>query len=113
MPKSNKTGRLCEDMKREVIAIVSQMKDPRLDGLVTITRVDVTPDLAVAKIYVSRMGENGTKQAVDALKHAAGHVRSEIAKRMHIRKAPEMMFIADDGAQYAAHINEIIESLKK
>lgn len=113
MPKSNKIGRLCEDMKREVIAIVNQMKDPRLDGLVTITRVEVTADLGVAKIYVSRMGENGSKQAIEALKHAAGHVRSEIAKRMHIRKAPEMMFIADDGAEYAAHINEIIQSLKQ
>ena len=48
-----------------------------------------------------------------ALNRAAGHVRSEIAKRMHIRKAPEFRFVADDGAKYAAHINELIAGLER
>ena len=50
-------GRLAQDMKREVIAIISRLKDPRLEGgLLTVTRLDVTPDLDVAKVYVSVMG---------------------------------------------------------
>ena len=48
---------------------------------------------------------------MQALNHAAGHVRSEIAARMHIRKTPEFRFIADDGARYAAHINDVIARL--
>ena len=50
-------GRLAQDMKREVIAIIGRLKDPRLEGgLLTVTRLDVTPDLDVAKVYVSVMG---------------------------------------------------------
>ena len=101
-------GRLAQDMKREVIAIIGRLKDPRLEGgLLTVTRLDVTPDLDVAKVYVSVMGrEDGPKPAIEALNRAAGHVRTEVSKKMHIRKAPRFIFVEDDGAAYAAHINE-------
>lgn len=115
MAQSNKTARLGEDMKREVISIIQGMKDPRIQGFLTVTRLDVTADLDQAKVFISKLdsGDGGTKEAVAALQRASGHVRSEIAKRMHIRKAPEFVFFADDGAQYAAHINELLDGLKK
>ena len=71
-------GRLAQDMKREVIAIIGRLKDPRLEGgLLTVTRLDVTPDLDVAKVYVSVMGRaDGPKPAIEALNRAAGHVRT-------------------------------------
>ena len=80
-------GRLAQDMKREVIAIIGRLKDPRLEGgLLTVTRLDVTPDLDVAKVYVSVMGrEDGPK--------------------------PAIIFVEDDGAAYAAHINELLRTL--
>ena len=82
-------GRLAQDMKRELIAIIGRLKDPRLEGgLLTVTRLDVTPDLDVAKVYVS-----------------------EVSKKMHIRKAPRFIFVEDDGAAYAAHINELLRTL--
>ena len=103
-------GRLAQDMKREVIAIIGRLKDPRLEGgLLTVTRLDVTPDLDVAKVYVSVMGRaDGPKPAIEALNRAAGHVRTEVSKKMHIRKAPRFLFVEDDGAAYAAHINELL-----
>ena len=89
-------GRLSQDMKRELIAIIGKLKDPRLEGgLLTVTRLDVTPDLDVAKVYVSVMG----------------HVRTEVSRKMHIRKAPRFIFIEDDGAAYAAHINALLKEL--
>ena len=97
MPQSKNMARLSEDMKRELIAIIGGMKDPRVQGFLTVMRVEVAPDLSTAKVHVSKMG----------------HVRSEIAKRMHIRKAPEFRFVADDGAKYAAHINELIAGLER
>lgn len=105
-------GRLAEDMKREVIAVISTMKDPRLQGFLTVMRVEVTPDLDVAKVHVSMMGrEGGTAEAVKALNKGAGYVRTEISKRMHIRKSPRFVFVADDGAAYAAHINQLLAGL--
>ena len=78
-------GRLAQDMKREVIAIIGRLKDPRLEGgLLTVTRLDVTPDLDVAKVYVSVMGRaDGPKPAIEALNRAAGHVRTEVSKTRH------------------------------
>ena len=114
MPQSKNMARLSEDMKRELIAIIGGMKDPRVQGCLTGMRGEGAPDLATAKVHVSKMGdENATAEAVGALNRAAGHVRSEIAKRMHIRKAPEFRFVADDGAKYAAHINELIAGLER
>ena len=106
-------GRLAQDMKREIIAIIGRLKDPRLEGgLITVTRLEVTPDLDNAKVYVSVLGrEGGPAEVIEALNRAAGHVRTEVSKKMHIRKAPKFTFIEDDGAAYAAHINEILREL--
>lgn len=106
-------GRLAQDMKREVIAVISRLKDPRLEGgLLTVTRLEVTPDLDVAKVYVSVMGRpDGPAPAIAALNRAAGHVRTEISRKMHIRKAPRFLFIEDDGAAYAAHIDALLKEL--
>ena len=98
-------GRLAQDMKREVIAIIGRLKDPRLEG-------GLLTDLDVAKVYVSVMGRaDGPKPAIEALNRAAGHVRTEVSKKMHIRKAPRFIFVEDDGAAYAAHINELLREL--
>ena len=115
MPNPKNQGRLAQDMKRELIGIVGQMKDPRLaGGLLTITRLEVTQDLDQARVFVSVLGdEEAAKQAVTALNRAAGHVRTEISRRMHIRKAPRYVFVEDDGAAYAAHINEVLRGLDK
>ena len=113
MPTKNQ-GRMAQDMKRELIAIIGGMKDPRITGgLLTVTRLDVTPDLDVAKVYISVMGrEGGCAPVVKALNKASGHTRTEISRRMHIRKAPRYIFVEDDGAAYAAHISEVLRGLE-
>ena len=116
MPKkavSKTKARLNEDIKRELIDIIGGMKDPALQGgLLTVTRAEAAPDLSTCKVYVSVLGgEAGTAGAVAALERAKGHVRSEIAARMHIRRAPEMLFVADGSAEYADHINHLLKDL--
>ena len=112
MPTKNH-GRMAQDMKREIIAIIGEMKDPRVNGgLLTVTRLDVTPDLDQAKVHISVMcREGGPAPVVKALNKASGHVRTEVSRRMHIRKAPRFVFVTDEGAAYAAHINELLEKL--
>ena len=113
MPTKNQ-GRMAQDMKRELIAIIGGMKDPRITGgLLTVTRLDVTPDLDVAKVYISVMGrEGGCAPVVKALNKASGHIRTEISRRMHIRKAPRYIFVEDDGAAYAAHISAALRGVE-
>ena len=83
MPQSKNIARLSEDMKRELIAIIGQMKDPRLKtGLLTVMRIELAPDLSFAKVFVSVLGTqpDAPQQAVAALNRAAGHVRSEVER---------------------------------
>lgn len=112
MPNVNHS-RMAQDMKRELIAVIGGMKDPRVaGGLLTVTRLEVTPDLDCAKVYISVMGrEGGPEPVVKALNKASGHVRTEISRRMHIRKAPRFVFLADGGAAYAAHIHALLQDL--
>ena len=103
-------GRLAQDMKRELIAIIGRLKDPRLEGgLLTVTRLDVTPDLDVAKVYVSVMGrEDGPKPAIEALNRAA-NIATSRQKMRH--KGARFIFVETAGAAYAAHINELLRTL--
>ena len=112
MPTKNH-ARMAQDMKRELIAVIDGMKDPRITGgLLTVTRLDVTPDLDLARVYISVLGrEGGAAPVVKALNASAGYVRTEISRRMHIRKAPRYQFLVDDGAAYAAHINKVLRDL--
>ena len=91
------------------------MKDPRVSGgLLTVTRLDVTPDLDVAKVYISVMGrEGGADPVVKALNKASGHIRTEVSRRMHIRKAPRFVFTKDDSAAYAVHIDQLLQDIEK
>ena len=109
---NNNIGRLAADMKREIIDIIGHLKDPRIKGFLTVMRIDVTADLDNAKVHISVLGSDADADgAIDALNHASGHVRSEIAKRMHIRKSPSFKFVRDDSAAYAAKINKMLEEL--
>ena len=107
-----KNNRTAEDLKREIAAIVRELKDPRVrETLITVMRVETAADLSYAKVYVSSMqGLEGAKTAVEGLKSASGFIRRELSARLHIRKSPELKFIADDSVRESI---EMFEKLKK
>jgi ribosome-binding factor A len=101
-------------IKIEVSEIIQrEMKDPRL-GFVTITDVEITPDLRHARVFFSVLGDE--KQHADslkALKSAAGFVRSELGKRIRMRVTPEIEFRVDESIEHGVHIFELLEKIKK
>ncbi|MBR0348955.1 MAG: 30S ribosome-binding factor RbfA [Acutalibacteraceae bacterium] len=106
--------RVSEDIKREIIAIVRELKDPRvLDKMLTVVRVEVSSDASYAKVYISALeGLDTAKEAVKGLKSATGYVRREVGKRLHLRKTPELVFIADDSIEHGMNIVKIMDDLK-
>ena len=106
--------RVSEDIKREIIAIVRELKDPRvLDKMLTVVRVEVSSDASYAKVYISALeGLDTAKEAVKGLKSAPGYVRREVGKRLHLRKTPELVFIADDSIEHGMNIVKIMDDLK-
>ena len=107
-----RTGRVSEDIKREIVALIRELKDPRVrDKILTVVRVEVSSDLSYAKVYVSSMnGINDAKEAVKGLTSATGLIRREVGNKLHLRKTPELKFIADDSVEHGMEIFKKIES---
>ncbi len=107
-----RTGRVSEDIKREIVALIRELKDPRVrDKILTVVRVEVSSDLSYAKIYVSSMnGIDDAKEAVKGLTSATGLIRREVGNKLHLRKTPELKFIADDSVEHGMEIFKKIES---
>lgn len=91
--------------------LLREVKDPRVK-LASITEVDVTSDLRRALIKVSVLGEEEQRmETVEALRHARGFLRTELAHRLRLRVTPELVFELDRGAEHSQRISEILESL--
>jgi ribosome-binding factor A len=109
-----KTDRVSEDIKREIAAMIRELKDPRIQGMLTVVNVEVSSDASFAKVYVSAMeGIETAKTAVKGLTSATGYIRREIGKRLHLRKTPELKFIADDSIEKGMNITRLINSVVK
>lgn len=102
--------RLAEEIREEVARIIaSELKDPRL-GFVTITRVEVTHDLGLARVLVGVLGDERDRQrSMDALRGAAGFVRREIGRRMRIRVVPEIEFRYDKGIEATDRVARLLQ----
>lgn len=112
MANYNRTDRISEEVKRELSAVVRELKDPRIPMMTTVVTVRVTKDLKFAKAYISVLGSEDEKNgALAALKSASGFIRREIGHRLNLRNTPEFTFVADDSIEYGAHINEILREL--
>lgn len=106
--------RVSEDIKREIIAVIRELKDPRvMDKMLTVVRVEVSSDASYAKVYISAMeGLETAKEAVKGLKSATGYIRREVGKRLHMRKTPELNFVADDSIEHGMNIVKMMDDLR-
>ena len=89
-----------------------QVKDPRLGNFVAVTEVSTSPDLKYARIFVSCICSEGEKQeTLSALAAAAGFFRNELARRLRLRRIPELSFQWDDSIERGAYLLELIDKL--
>lgn len=105
-------GRLSEDIKRELSALIRNLKDPRISKMTSILRCEISPDGSHCKVNVSALeGEDATRETVKGLTSASGYLRREIGGKLHLRKCPELHFIPDFSIAYSAHINELLHKV--
>ena len=89
-----------------------QVKDPRLGSFVTVTEVSTSPDLRHAKIFVSRIGSEEEKQeTLNGLAAASGFLRNELAKRLELRRIPELKFHWDDSIERGVYLISLINKV--
>lgn len=106
--------RVGEQMKKELTEIISRkLKDPRI-GFVTVTDVEVTGDLQIAKVYITVLGDEDQKQdTLRGLEKAKGFIRSEMGQRLRLRKTPEILFEFDSAFEYGNKIDSLLRDLNQ
>ena len=94
--------------------VAGELKDPRIAGLVTVTEVRVSPDLKLARIFVSVLGsEEEHASTLKGLTAAAGFIRRELGSRLRMRRSPELLFVLDRSEEYSQRIDELLRETKK
>ncbi|MDD6279506.1 MAG: 30S ribosome-binding factor RbfA [Oscillospiraceae bacterium] len=107
-----KNSRTAEDIKREMTAILRELKDPRIDPMLTVVRTELSGDMSYCKIYVSSFGGiEKSRESVKGLTSGSGFIKRELFHRLKLRKCPELKFIADDSIEHSAEINRKLKEL--
>ena len=110
---SNRIGRINEEIQKAVASLIRELKDPRVqDTMISVTRVEATPDLRYAKIYVSFLQEEKAKDALKGLRSAGGYLRRELGRALQLRYTPELVWEQDDSITYGAKMLKLINSLE-
>ena len=111
-----RSDRTAEDIKREITALVRELKDPRVTSvMLTVVRVEVAHDLSFAKVFISSLG--GIEEAKEACKalngNAKGYIRKEVGLRLSLRKTPDLRFIPDDSIEKGIEMFRALNSQKR
>lgn len=109
-----RVGRVQEQIKKELFQILqTEWKDPRT-GFITITAVEVTGDLSIARVFVSVLGDDKQKEdTLAALSRGKGFIRSELGKRIRLRVVPEIEFKIDQSIDYGARIEKLLHEINE
>ena len=108
--------RVRKAMIREVSSIIAtELQDPRLEGrIVSVTDVEMTSDLRYAKIFVSVLGDESSKESVmEALLEKTPQVRSQVGRRIRLRYTPEVHFFMDDSLERGDRVSELLKQIAR
>ena len=112
MPQGSRPDRVADQVRAEVAALLGrELQDPGL-GFVTVTRVHVTPDLQIARIYYTTMGDDrARRRTAEALRRALPFVRRSIGSRLRLRRVPEIQFVFDESIEHHERVERLIQEI--
>jgi ribosome-binding factor A len=104
-----RSDRVAEQVRRDLADLIrSELKDPRV-GMISLTAVELTPDYAHAKIYFSTLDGDHLEAIERGLKRAAGFLRRELGRRIHIHTLPELHFVYDRSIEHGISLSRLID----
>jgi ribosome-binding factor A len=113
MAQHPRTQRVADRIQAELADILQRrMKDPR-HGFLTLTGVEMSPDLRVARVFVSSLGVDDLEASLTTLEHAKGFLRRELGRRLDLRHVPELVFRPDRSAANAQRVSELLARLQE
>jgi ribosome-binding factor A len=106
---TRRTNRVNANLRQQLSEVLaSEVKDPRIDGMVSIVDVDTTGDLRKAKVFISVYGSEDARKVVKALNSASGFVGLKLSKRLAMRTVPQIVFKLDKSIEHGADMSEKI-----
>ena len=114
-PTNHRHERVGEEIAHEINAMLAgELKDPRLEIMVVVSEVRVQPDMKHARVFVHVPGTSKEQSdAVKALEHASGYIRSEIIERLQVRRLPELHFALDLSQDHVQRVEQLLKEVKK
>lgn len=111
---SNRLGRVNEELKKEISQVINyELQNSKVTGIISVTKVKITPDLRYAKVYISTLNPKDVKKTLEGLKESAGFIRSRVANTINLRVTPELVFVYDDSEEQGNRIDQILRELKE
>lgn len=105
-------GRINEEIQKEISAQIRALKDPRVqNAMISVTAVDTTADLRYAKVYISVLQKERTREVLKGLKSAGGFLRRQVGAELQLRYTPELVFVEDESIDKGARMYELLNSL--
>jgi ribosome-binding factor A len=110
---SGRPQKLGDLIQRELSGLLArELRDPRV-GMLTITSVDVSPDLSHAKVFFTLLDKKSLDSTLQGLSRSAGFLRSQLAKRIKLYTTPQLRFVYDESVERGDHLSRLIDSTKK
>jgi ribosome-binding factor A len=115
MSKDNtRLNRINEELKKKISHVITfELKNSNITGLVSVTKVKITPDLRFARVYVSLLNSKSKTKTMAGLQSAAGYIRGQIAKKINLRITPDLQFELDESIEYGEKMDKIIADVLK
>lgn len=112
---NKRTKRIEKELQKEISLILStEIKDPRINSLVSVTAIDLTKDLEQAKVYISSLGDEEEKdEIIEGLKNASGFIKRELGIRLKLRNIPELIFKIDNSIERGIYMDNLISRVMK
>lgn len=112
---SIKNTRINGEVQKVLSTLISrEIKDPRINPMTSVVSVEVSPDLKTARVYISVLGDEESKEETrKGLKSAASFMRGQLAKTLNLRNTPELTFIIDNSIEYGVHMSHLIDEVNK
>ncbi len=111
---TNRLDRVNEELKKEISQVINyELNNSNVTGMVSVTKVKVTPDLRYAKVYVSVLNSKNLNKTLEGLKSSSGFIRSRVAQTVNLRITPELVFEYDESIVYGEKIDAILKNLKE
>jgi ribosome-binding factor A len=109
-PIGHRVERVGEEIRNEVsLMLAGELKDPRLAVPLIVTEVRLAPGMRTVRVFVRLEGDTAERaEALKGLKAASGYIRHELVERLRLRRAPEVIFMADQSEEYGQHIEELL-----